>query len=94
MDGVEAAAKVIDNAGGVLGRKVNVLPVNTQSDPVDAVTATRKMLAVDGCNVVQGLTAADWPGALPVIEQSHMVFLTRSRTRHSTKCRIHTSSGV
>jgi branched-chain amino acid transport system substrate-binding protein len=73
MDGVEAAAKVIDNAGGVLGQKLNVVPVNTESDPVDAVTATRKMLAVDGCNVVQGLTAADWPGALPVIEQSHMV---------------------
>jgi len=72
-EGVAVAIDDINAAGGVLGQKLNLIPVNTSSDPVDAVPAVRQMLAADNISVAQGLTAADWPNALPLFEQAKMV---------------------
>ena len=57
LDGATVAANYVNNNGGILGRNLNVIPVNTASDPVDAVTAVRQMLAVDNVSVTIGLAA-------------------------------------
>jgi branched-chain amino acid transport system substrate-binding protein len=76
LDGATVAANYVNNNGGILGRNLNVIPVNTASDPVDAVTAVRQMLAVDNVSVTIGLAALDWTDALPILNQAKMVSFT------------------
>lgn len=73
LDGAEAAAKEINDAGGVLGRPVKIVSENEGGDPVDAVTVSRRMLAVDSPAVIIGLAGTAYPTALPIIAQSKMV---------------------
>src|SRR5258707_12086892 len=76
LKGGQAGADVVNSSGGVNGQKVKIVPVDTALDPVDAVTATRKMLAVDNVKVSIGLIALDYPNALPILNQSKMVSFT------------------
>ena len=66
LDGVEVAVDDINNAGGILGRKVHLVTEDTASDPVDATTVARQMLATANLQMVTGLTALDYPDALPI----------------------------
>lgn len=73
LNGVQTAASLINKAGGVLGGKVNVIPVDDSLDPVDAVTAVTKMLATDNVSMEVGLAALDYINALPILNRAHMV---------------------
>lgn len=76
LAGIQLAAIQINNAGGVMGRKLNVVPKNTNGDPVDAVTAVRQMLAADNPSVVIGFSGGDYQDALPILNQAKVVTLT------------------
>lgn len=76
FDGVQTAVNYIDKYGGADGHKIHLIPVNTASDPVDAVTAIRQMLAADNIVLSIGLAALDWTDALPILNQQKMVSFT------------------
>lgn len=73
LAGVQVAQHFIDQNGGILGAKVNVIPVDDGLDPVDAVTATDKMLATDNVSMEAGLAALDYINALPILNRDKMV---------------------
>jgi branched-chain amino acid transport system substrate-binding protein len=76
FDGVQTAVNYINKYGGADGHKIHLIPVNTASDPVDAVTAIRQMLAADNIVLSIGLAALDWTDALPILNQQKMVSFT------------------
>lgn len=76
LNGAKAAADVINSNGGVYGQKVNLVPVDTAFDALDAVPVIRKMLAVDDVKVSVGLAALDYTDALPILNQAKMVNFT------------------
>ncbi len=76
LEGAKAAVAEINAAGGILGRQVSIIPVDTRNDPVDAVPAARKMLATDNVSLVLGFSVADYQNALPIVDQSKMVSFT------------------
>jgi ABC-type branched-subunit amino acid transport system substrate-binding protein len=75
-NGAGVAAKAINDNGGVMGRQMKIIDVNTGGDPVDAVPAVRQMLAVDNVSAVVGLSALDFQDALPILNQNKMVSFT------------------
>lgn len=77
VTGATAAAKVINRAGGVLGRPVKIVSMNDSFDPVDALLDVKQMVAVDHVSVVLGLAAPDWPDAFPYLMSAHMVNFSR-----------------
>lgn len=76
LKGGRAAADIINKNGGVYGQSVNIIPVDTALDTIDAVPAIRKMLAVDDVKVSIGLAALDYTDALPIENQAKMVSFT------------------
>jgi branched-chain amino acid transport system substrate-binding protein len=76
FDGVQTAVDYINKNGGADGHQVHLITVNTASDPVDAVTAIRQMLAADNVVLSIGLAALDWTNALPILNQAKMVSIT------------------
>jgi ABC-type branched-subunit amino acid transport system substrate-binding protein len=72
---MQLAAQEVNAAGGIMGRKVNVIPVDAP-DPVDTVPAIRKMLAVDNVSMVVGPDVNSYQNALPIFEQQKMVNFT------------------
>ncbi len=76
LQGVQTAADYINKYGGADGSQVHLISVNTASDPVDAVSSVRKMLAADSISLSIGLAALDWTDALPVLNQARMVSFT------------------
>ena len=63
MRGAEMAAKEINGAGGVGGRKINVMPVDSQGTPVEGVSATRRLIDKDQVDYIIGDVPARsrWP---------------------------------
>lgn len=76
LEGAKTAIDEINTAGGILGHQVNLIPVDTRNDPVDAVPAARKMLATDNVSLVLGFSVADYQNALPIVNDSKMVSFT------------------
>lgn len=73
LNGAQVAAYGINKAGGILGRKVHLIPVNDGLDPVDTVPAVQKMLAVDNVDLEAGLAALDYTAGLPILNKARMV---------------------
>lgn len=73
LNGVQVAAALINQSGGILGQKANVIPVNDGLDPTDTVPAVQKMLAVDNVKLCSCLAALDYEAGLPVLNKAKMV---------------------
>lgn len=68
LGGCEPAVSLINQAGGVMGHKINCQAVDTRGDPADAVPAASKMLATTGSLVgVLGPSADEAQATVPVI---------------------------
>lgn len=69
MAGCIPAAKLINEAGGVLGKTVKCVAVDTRGDPADAVPAASKMLATTSNLLgVLGPSADEAQATVPVID--------------------------
>ena len=73
FQGAQVAADYINSNGGIMGAQVNLIPVDTGGDPVDAVPAVRRMLALDNISMSLGLSGLDWTDSLSIINAAHMV---------------------
>jgi branched-chain amino acid transport system substrate-binding protein len=70
----DAATNAINNAGGVLGHKVNCKAVDTRGDPADAVPAVRQMYAsTSNLVLVIGCTSDEAASVVPIFTANKTV---------------------
>ncbi|HLH66773.1 MAG TPA: ABC transporter substrate-binding protein [Solirubrobacteraceae bacterium] len=65
----------INAGGGILGRKVVNVPIDTKSDPADGLIAVDRALATHSIVAVNGPTTDTAPVVVPVLERHHIITL-------------------
>jgi ABC-type branched-subunit amino acid transport system substrate-binding protein len=71
VSGAVPAANAINQAGGVLGRKLTVQEVDTRGDPADAVPAANKMIATTSSLIgVLGPSSDEALATVPILNQN------------------------
>lgn len=61
LEGAEVAISAVNGTGGVLGRKINLIIGNDNTDPVDAVPVVQQQISVDHVVASYGPAANTWP---------------------------------
>ena len=72
LEGAKAAAYLINQNGGVVGKKLVVDAVDTKGDPADAVTALHQDLALNHPAALVGPASLEIHGAQPVFDQAQL----------------------
>jgi len=67
LEGVKYAAKMINQNGGLLGKKVEVIPMDSELKPAVAVRKATKMIMKDGVKFFMGGTGSSVGGAMAVL---------------------------
>lgn len=85
IDGIAEAAgcypaeRVINEAGGVLGHKIQCVPVDTRGDPSDAIPAAQKLLATTpGLVGVEGPESGTATSIVPLFTNAHIPMITQN----------------
>ena len=63
----------INAAGGILGKKVVNVPVDTKSDPADGLVAVNRALATSKIVAVNGPTTDTAPIVIPILARQHII---------------------
>lgn len=81
-NGIELAVKTINDAGGIDGRKVEVVIEDDHTDPKDGVSAFNKLLSVDKVQgVIGGVFDFTAQPLMPIASSSHIAFISPSNFR-------------
>jgi branched-chain amino acid transport system substrate-binding protein len=72
LGGTEAAAYLINKAGGILGKKLVIDPVDTKGDPADAATALQQEIAINHPVALIGPTTLEIHGVEPIFTRFHI----------------------
>jgi ABC-type branched-subunit amino acid transport system substrate-binding protein len=72
LQGSKVAQSEINTAGGVLGRKLNLVTGDTSCDVADGVTATNQMLTKNVSGVI-GPETQEINGVEPILDSNHIV---------------------
>jgi len=81
VPGFTVAASVINAAGGILGKQLQLVQTDLGADPADSVTNTRQMLAThSGLNGVVGLTSDTVIVTANILETAHIATITQAGT--------------
>ena len=81
LDGALLAAKQLNEHGGVLGRPVELVARDGQSDPAVVAAITRELAHMPQMAAITGLNDTEMAlAAAPVAEKARMVFLTSGAT--------------
>ncbi|MCF8082597.1 MAG: ABC transporter substrate-binding protein [Deltaproteobacteria bacterium] len=67
LEGVHYAAKVANENGGLLGKKVEIIPMDSELKPAVAVRKATKLIMKDGVNFFVGGTGSSVGGAMSVL---------------------------
>ena len=79
ISGCFPAAKLVADAGGVLGHQINCLPLDTRGDPADAVPAIRQLLATTSHLVgVIGPSSDEATPTIPLIQAANVPLFTNT----------------
>ncbi len=85
IDGIAAAAgcypaaQVVNQAGGVLGDKIQCVPVDTRGDPTDAIPAVEKLLATTSNLVgVSGPESNTAAALVPILTKAHIPMISQN----------------
>ena len=74
---VDMAVEEINGAGGIKGKKVEIIYEDNKSTPKDCVTAVRKLISVDKVPVIFGPAASsNFMAAAPVAQESKVVMVS------------------
>jgi branched-chain amino acid transport system substrate-binding protein len=73
--GAISAAACINDAGGVLGRKLSITSADTVGDPADAVPALNKLLAVDHAVAILGPGGLEIGGTQAILDSHKVPFM-------------------
>jgi ABC-type branched-subunit amino acid transport system substrate-binding protein len=72
VEGTKAAASVINAAGGILGKKLVIDPVDTKGDPADAVTALNQEVALNSPAALIGPITLEIHGVQPIFDRDQI----------------------
>ncbi|HEY1797305.1 MAG TPA: ABC transporter substrate-binding protein [Stellaceae bacterium] len=79
LKGAELAAQQINAAGGVLGRKIQILSRDSKANADEAVRLSRELIIKDNVDFLAGtLTSAEAPAVSTVAKENKIVFLAPS----------------
>jgi ABC-type branched-subunit amino acid transport system substrate-binding protein len=85
IDGIAAAAgcypaaRVVNQSGGVLGHKIQCVPVDTRGDPTDAFPAVEKLLATTpGLVGVAGPESGTAAAIVPILTKAHIPMISQN----------------
>lgn len=85
IDGIAAAAgcypaaRVVNQSGGVLGHKIQCVPVDTRGDPTDAIPAVEKLLATTpGLVGVAGPESGTAAAIVPILTKAHIPMISQN----------------
>jgi ABC-type branched-subunit amino acid transport system substrate-binding protein len=78
IEGASAAALSINDAGGILGRKVIIDQVDTVGDPADAVPAMNKELSVNKPAGVVGPGGLEIGALQPILDRNKVPFMLQA----------------
>jgi branched-chain amino acid transport system substrate-binding protein len=70
---VLSSESAINAAGGILGKKVVNVPVDTKSDPADGLVAVNRALATSKIVAVNGPTTDTAPIVIPILTRQHII---------------------
>jgi len=87
--GIELGVTEINEAGGVGGRPIEIVYEDDQNQPATAINAMRKLVSVDGVQVILGSAASSVTLALcPVAQENNVVLMTpiSSSPELTTEC--------
>jgi len=74
---VDLAVEEINAAGGIKGKKIEIMYEDNKSTPKDCVTAVRKLITVDRVPVIFGPAASsNFMAAAPVAQESKVVMIS------------------
>lgn len=72
-DGVVLGAESLNQKGGILGRKVNVVVEDMRAEPAEAVTAVRKMIASERVGALaNGCSSAGNAAIAPLVDRARI----------------------
>jgi branched-chain amino acid transport system substrate-binding protein len=92
LQGAEMAVAEINAKGGLLGRKLELLPRDSKADADEAVRLARELIIKDDVNFLVGtLTSAEAPAVSTVAKENRTVFIapTSETTRLTDPAHIH-----
>lgn len=85
IDGIAAAAgcypaaRVVNESGGVLGHKIQCIPVDTRGDPTDAIPAVEKLIATtSGVVGVAGPESGTAASLVPILSKAHIPMISQN----------------
>lgn len=85
IDGIAAAAgcypaaRVVNGSGGVLGHKIQCMPVDTRGDPTDAIPAVEKLIATTSNLVgVSGPESGTAASLVPILTKAHVPMISQN----------------
>ncbi len=79
LKGAELAVADINAAGGVLGRKLELLSRDSKANPAEAVRLARELIVKNGVEFLAGtLTSAEAPAVSTIAKENHVVFVAPS----------------
>ena len=73
--GAQAAAACVNDAGGLLGKKLQIATGDTVGDPADAVPALNKLLSVDNAVAIIGPGGLELGGVQPILDSHKVPFM-------------------
>jgi ABC-type branched-subunit amino acid transport system substrate-binding protein len=80
-NGVRLAVQEINDAGGIAGRKVELIEEDTATDPSTAAEAARKLIEVDGVKAIIGAYASSSTlAAAPIAEKNKVILISPAST--------------
>ena len=80
-NGIEMAVKQINEAGGIKGKKVEVISLDDQGKPDEAATAVTKLISQNGVSAILGEVASSRSLAMaPIAQQNKIPMVTPSST--------------
>jgi branched-chain amino acid transport system substrate-binding protein len=81
LNGSILAVEQLNRRGGLLGRRVELIAVDGESDPALIAEETRRLVHVLGLSAITGLSDTTMVlAAAPIAEKARMVFLTSGAT--------------
>ena len=85
LRGAQLAAKEINGAGGVGGRKINIMAGDSQGTPVEGVSATRRLIDQDQVDFIIGDVSSSVTLAMqPVAEDAGILLLNAASSNPKT----------
>lgn len=79
LKGAQIAVDDINAKGGVLGRKLELLPRDSKANPAEAVRLARELIVKNGVEFLAGtLTSAEAPAVATIAKENKIVFVAPS----------------